>query len=262
MTHRLWALLLLLISFNISAQTKSNPSFDHKHSELTHILKAVIKQKGPQSQVNYASLKKQHTARLKSYLNSLSAISEKDFLQWKQKQQIAFLINAYNAFTLQLIIKHYPIESIKDIGTFFTSPWKLDFFELFQTKRTLDWIEHEVLRKRYSEPRIHFALNCASISCPALKKSAYIGEILDQQLSEQTRLFLQDKKRNYIDKNTLYLSKIFDWFDSDFIKSKGSVESFVAMYITQNIELQKKIVAKNFKIKYLPYNWKLNKAKP
>ena len=133
---------------------------------------------------------------------------------------MAFLINAYNAFTVEKILTRYPdIKSIRDFGKVFGNPWKDKFFTLLGQECTLDGIEHEMLRKHgaYDEPRVHFAVNCASIGCPMLREEAYVAERLDAQLEEQAERFLSDRTRNRYSAQTgaLEVSKIFDWFKED-----------------------------------------------
>ena len=231
--------------------------FDHTHSRWNDILKKYVSPSNSKSSFKYKELSKNSTI-LNKYLDELSTISEKEFNQWNRDQQIAFLINAYNAFTIRLILDNYPVTSIKKIGSFFSSPWKIQFFTLFGAKQNLDNIEHDILRKRYREPRIHFAVNCASIGCPALRAEAFVAEKLNAQLSEQTQNFLNDKSRNYIDGEILYLSKIFDWFKEDFTFSDPTVQSFVSKYISSEPSSLNKLKSNQFKIKYTPYDWNLN----
>ncbi|MCB0385169.1 MAG: DUF547 domain-containing protein, partial [Bdellovibrionales bacterium] len=203
---------------------------------------------------------------LDDFLLNLSQVSEKEFNSWKKDQQLAFLINAYNGFTIQHILNNYPIASIRKIGGFFTNPWRVEFFDLLGKKRHLDWIEHGTIRKNYQEPRIHFALNCASIGCPALRQEAYRAEELNDQLEEQTQIFLSDTTRNRIDEKAgkVFLSKIFDtepWFAEDFVKKSGSVAAFVATYLTEDADLQEKIKTGKLEIDFLKYDWDLNEVK-
>lgn len=139
-----------------------------------------------------------------------------DFDGWPQAQRRAFLINAYNAFTVDLILTRYPkLKSIRDLGSLFSSPWKQSFFTLFGEEQSLDGIEHGLLRGApdFDDPRIHFAVNCASIGS-ALRPEAYWAEVLDAQLEDQTRRFFGDRTRNRFDATsaTLYLSSILDWY--------------------------------------------------
>lgn len=260
-------LFVLLTTINVNA-------FDHTHSAFDTILNKAVIEKGPQTAVDYDLLHNNPTA-LDNYLSSLEAVSKKDFDSWNKNNQMAFLINAYNAFTLKLILNNYPdIESIRDLGgLIFSSPWDIKFFTLFGKKTDLDHIEHGILRKKYNEPRIHFAVNCASKGCPALQKRAYVGDKLNEQLESATIQFMRDPERNRFikDKNRLELSSIFNWFSGDFTK-KGSVQNYVAPYITDDPEIQEilkdkgssggigGILNKNsVDIKYLEYDWSLNK---
>ncbi len=130
---------------------------------------------------------------------------------------MAFLINAYNAATVQKVLTRYPdIRSIWDFGKIFGNPFKDEFIPLLGAKRSLDWIEHDTLRKRYREPRLHFALNCASVGCPMLREEAYVASRLENQLEDQARRFLSDRSRNRYRDGKLEVSKIFDWFKDDF----------------------------------------------
>ena len=142
--------------------------FDHGHAGWDALLKKHVRwlpdQK--QSRVDYDGFKADRAA-LKKVLDAMSAVPPAEFERWPREQQMAFLVNAYNAFTVELILTRWPdLKSIKDLGTLLQSPWKKKFFTLLGEERTLDWIEHEQLRPRYREPRLHAALNCASIGCP------------------------------------------------------------------------------------------------
>ena len=234
--------------------------FDQEHSDFDKILKLVVVNKGPASQVKYKVLKA-NVKLLDAYLAKLTAVPRSEFDKWTRNQQMAFLANAYNAFTMKLIALHYPVKSIKTIGGFFSSPWKQEFFSLWGKKRNLNWIEHGFLRKVYKEPRLHFALNCASIGCPALRDESYKARILDQQLDKQARRFLSDRSRNYIKDDKLYVSKIFDWYGDDFVKKYGSVVKFIAKYYTSNEVLKNKIASGKFDLDFPDYNWSLNEYK-
>lgn len=251
----IWHLAVLLFAFSAAA-------FDHSHKEWTDVLKNHVTLTGAASTVNYAALKKD-PQKLDNYLKTLSAVKNNEFKKWTPLEQQAFLINAYNAFTLKIIIKHYPVKSIKDIGSFFKSTWKQKFFTLLEEKRHLDYIEHGVLRKNYKEPRVHFAVNCASIGCPALLNEAFTANELNNQLEKQTRLFLNDASRNSINEKTktLTVSKIFKWFSEDFEKNGMTVSRFVAPYITNNVRIQQELKKGLYSISYSDYNWGLNRTK-
>ena len=237
--------------------------FDHSHQRMDNILKSVVVPVGPKSLVRYDIVKEKPNT-LERYLIDIENVTLSQYRQWSEFQKIAFLINAYNALTIKLILSEYPkLSSIKDLGGFFSSPWRISFFSLFGKKRDLDYIEHSMLRKEFSEPRIHFALVCASLGCPALRNEAYVADRLDQQLKEAMRIFLRDPDRNYFNKNTntLKVSSIFKWFKVDFIKAGGSLEAFIAPVITDDLELRRQIRDKEVEIEYLEYNWALNTAK-
>ncbi|MCC5816682.1 MAG: DUF547 domain-containing protein [Leptospira sp.] len=249
--------LTALILFSNSSFLMAN-EYDHSHKAFDSILKKIV----ISGNVNYKSLKKDRDS-LNQYLGSLSSVSEKDFAKFSEKEQLAFLINAYNAFTLDLIVKNYPVKSIGDIGGPVRmvnlargTPWKKFTFSFLGKERNLDWIEHGKLRVSYKEPRIHFAINCASIGCPLLKNEAYTAGKLESQLTSATKGFLSEKNKNRYDakSNTLHLSKIFDWFADDFIKDSGSVLKFVQKYSNEKI-------AADAKIKYTDYDWSLNEAR-
>jgi hypothetical protein len=211
------------------------------------------------SRVNYSEWKKQ-PQQLQQYLQSLSGVSEKQYLGWNKAQQLAFLINAYNAFTVKLILDHYPVESIKDIGSFFRSAWKIRFFRLFGEERYLDYIEHDLIRGSggFNEPRIHFAVVCASIGCPKLHKQAFTEHNLERLLELGATTFLSDKSRNRYDaaEKTLYLSPIFKWYGEDFVAKFGTVKNYVLPKMGINSGNP------DIEIEYLDYNWQLNDNKP
>lgn len=204
------------------------------------------------SRVSYDGLKKDE-ALLDRYLAILSA-AHPDALP--RNHQFAFYINAYNAFTLKLILTRYPkINSIKEIGSFFSNPWNKKFINLKGRTVSLDYIEHEVLRPRFKDPRVHFAINCAARSCPPLFNRPFEGDRLDRQLEERTRAFINDPKSNYVKGDTLFLSRIFSWFEEDF---NDNPLYFVRLYAGP--ELHKALDAvPAVKVSFLPYDWTLNR---
>ena len=251
--------LLLFFIFPVTA-----PAFDHGHSGYDQLLKEVVITRGAQSDVDYALLKVQQ-GRLDNYLASLEAVTGQEFQSWNNHQQLAFLINTYNAFTLKLIIINYPgISSIRDLGGLvFSTPWEKKFFTLFGRETSLDYLEHKIIRKDFDEPRIHFAVNCASRGCPPLQPAAYKAEKLDQQLEQVTRQFLTDQDRNRYDRDRkiLEISSIFKWYKPDFEKASGTVENFIAPYITDDPEIRTLIENRVARIRYLEYDWSLNDKK-
>jgi Protein of unknown function, DUF547 len=251
--------------------------FDHSHAAFTALLKkhVVVVDGGKISQVKYADFGKDRAA-LKTYLDSLSAISQADFNAWTKAQRMAFLINAYNGFTLELMLQNPGVKSIKDIGGTFDNRWKRKFFKLLGEESYLDKVEHETLRKKgvYDEPRVHFAVNCASIGCPALREEAFTADKLDKQLEEQAVRFLSDRTRNRYKDGKLEVSMIFKWFKEDWESGyKGfdgktapikSREEYFARYAKQLADSpgdQQKIAEGKVAISHLDYDWAINAAK-
>ena len=223
---------------------------------------------GHASRVDYAGFVADRAA-LDRYTRALSAVPKTAFERMPKPRQMAFLINAYNAFTIQLILTRYPrLESIRDLGTLFSNPWKPRFIDLLGDQVSLDGIEHEMLRApgRYDDPRVHFALVCASIGCPALREEAYVADQLDAQLDDQARRFLSDRKRNRFDPKdgALHVSKLFDWYGDDFNKGhRGytSVRAFLARHVDQlaDAPADREIVrSQQAKVEFTDYDWRLN----
>lgn len=254
------AFSLSLAFFSVAALADAPKGFDHTHAAWNTFLKEHVTVKGPTSTVNYLKAKTGF-APVKDYLTAVSGISEKEYQGWTEKQRLAFLINAYNAFTVRLIVDNYPVKSIKDMGSLFKSPWKKEFFQMFGESQNLDGIEHGMIRKQFKEPRIHVAVVCASIGCPMLRNEAWAADKLEAQFDGSIRLFLSDPERNSYDaaKNTFTVSKIFDWYSKDFKEAKGSVQAFLAQYLGKTPDDQKKMAEAD--IKYTDYNWNLNETK-
>ncbi|WLD57234.1 DUF547 domain-containing protein [Salinispirillum sp. LH 10-3-1] len=213
-------------------------------------------------------------AELTRYLSSLSAVTEAEFDEWSGDEQLAFLINVYNAWTVELILTRYPdLDSIRELGSFLRSPWKQRFIPLFGAERTLDEVEHDMIRGEsrdyagYDEPRIHFAVNCASIGCPALLTEAFTGADLEDQLDRATRWFLNDKTRNRWADGSLEVSSIFRWYRSDFEAGWGGAESlgaFLALYADElgvPTDQRAALTNDNIRIRFLDYDWALNDVK-
>ena len=174
-----------------------------------------------------------------------------------REETLAFWINVYNIMAVKMVVDHYPVTSIKDAGSLFTSVWKKTVGTVAGKERTLNEIEHEILRKM-NEPRIHVAIVCASVSCPDLRAEAYSPDRLNEQLDDQMRKFVANTQKGLrIDqvRKRLYLSSIFKWFAEDF-KSKGGVRLYLALYVRKNEAASLK--NQKFSISYLDYNWELN----
>ena len=243
-------------------------AFDQQHATWDQLLKkhVVWIDNGVASQVDYAGFQRD-SAQLQSYLQSLSEVSQAEFDSWNKDQQLAFLINAYNAFTIDLILTEYPqVESIKDLGSFLQSPWKKRFFTLLGQERHLDELEHEMIRAKgvYDEPRIHVAVVCASIGCPALRDEAYVADRLDAQLEDSFKRFLSDRSRNRYNPQAgkLEVSKIFSWYKEDFDDGRfSSLNDMFARYadlLADAPATRQRIQQGNVPIDYLDYDWALN----
>ena len=237
-------------------------SFDHSHSLWYKVLKEFVTIKGPESSVDYAGLRK-NPHDLNAYILSLEKVSEKQFDSFGKEDQLAFLINAYNAATLKVIVNHYPVASIKKIGGAFSTGFKEKVIRLGGVERTLDDIEHDLIGNSFSEPRVHFAIVCASRSCPELLNEPYLGARLNQQLDQQTVAYLRDTERNrfVLDEHKLYLSKIFKWYEADFKNVAGSVKGFVVPRLARNDQEKKAIMNENIQVEYIDYDWALNDKK-
>ena len=223
------------------------------------LLASVLAKNLTNNLVHYAALKAD-CRDLDAFLASSSAVSRKQFDAWTQQNQIAFLLNVYNAATLKLVTENYPVKSIKKVGGWFGSPWKIEIVRLFGKTTTLDEIEHGMLRVGYAEPRIHFALVCAAKGCPPLRPEPFSGAKLDEQLTDQGRRFLAQSEKNRFENGVLYLSPIFDWFSGDFTASKMTVTEFVLPLLP---EVQRKAIGKSEpKVRFTEYDWSLNDAAP
>ncbi|KXJ60350.1 MAG: hypothetical protein AXW14_12835 [Alteromonas sp. Nap_26] len=241
---------------------------ENLHSGFDSLLRkhVITIDNGASTQVDYAGFMRDKPL-LDDYLSELAKVEQTTFDSWSDNHQLAFLINAYNAHTIALILTEYPdITSIRDLGSLFSSPWKKEIAPLLGEIRTLDDIEHNLIRgdNKYQEPRIHFAVNCASIGCPALREESYTGDKLETQLQEQTQRFLADKTRNYLLDDTLYLSKIFSWYGDDFEQGwqgAHSIEAFIGLYSDALglSEMQaNKLISGDMSISFNEYDWRLN----
>jgi hypothetical protein len=266
MKRLLGALALLALALPAAA-------FDHAHKAWDDLLKKQVRyvQGGNASRVDYAGFARDR-AQLKSVLDDYQKVTRAEFDAWSKSRQQAFLINAYNAFTVEKILARYPdIKSIRDYGTVFGNPWKDRFFTLFGQPSYLDFIEHETLRKEgvYDDPRVHVAVVCASIGCPMLRNEAFVAERLDAQLEDAMRRFLSDRTRNRYNPATrkLEVSKIFDWYGKDFEKGhKGysSVKATFARYadlLADKPEDRALVREQKTDVSFLDYDWALNDAR-
>jgi len=240
--------------------------FDHAYAGWDGLLKKHVRwlpdQK--QSRVDYDGFKADRAA-LKKLLDAMSAVPPAEFERWPREQQTAFLVNAYNAFTVELILTRWPdLKSIKDLGSLIQSPWKKKFFVLLGDERHLDWIEHEQLRPRYKDPRVHAAVNCASIGCPALRPEAFTAARLEAQFDDGMMRFMADRTRNRMAGGKLEVSLIFKWFRADFDQGWigfNQLEDVFARYAVQlsdSPDEQRKLRERALPPSFLDYDWSIN----
>lgn len=250
--------------------SEAGPAFDH--TQWNQLLSRYVHTTadGQSTQVDYQGINAERPL-LTQYLEALATVSEADFQQWHKDEQLAFLINAYNAWTVERILTSWPnLDSIKDLGNFFSSPWSKKIIPLLGQTRSLDDIEHTLIRQpgRYNNPLIHFAVNCASIGCPPLRAEAYSGAQLDIQLNEQTRQFLSNRQQNRLDGDVLAVSSIFKWYREDFEQGwKGyqRLEDFFLHYhaaLALPDDAIQRLQAGQQDIEYLDYDWRLNRTLP
>ncbi|HUP98305.1 MAG TPA: DUF547 domain-containing protein [Usitatibacter sp.] len=265
-------LRVLLLAATLLGSTAAL-AFDHSHRAWEGLLKKHVRyvEGGNASKVSYAGLARDR-AELKALLAEYSRVPRAEFDGWSMPQQQAFLINAYNAFTIEKILTRYPdIKSIRDFGTVFGNPWKDKFFTLLGQASSLDHVEHEILRREgaYDEPRVHVAVVCASIGCPMLRDEAFTPEKLEAQLADGMRRFLSDRTRNRYNAQArrLEVSRIFDWYGKDFEKGhKGfaSVKATLARYADQLADRPEDRAAvreQKADVAFLDYDWALNDAR-
>lgn len=234
MMKRLFILILILSIGNAYSQT----------STFNDLLQKHVDAKG---NVNYKAFKKDE-GTLDSYLSSLEKKNTTSFAS--DKAEMAFWINVYNAYTIKIILSNYPLKSITDIKEGGKTAWKIPFVKAGGKTYTLDHVEHEILRKKFKDPRIHVGVNCASGSCPKLANFAFTAENVDSKLESLMKDFVNDTTRNKLKKNSIQISEIFNWFKGDFT-ANGSVIDYLNKYADVAI-------SKKAKIKYLPYDWSLN----
>ena len=238
-------LLLLLLVITINGQT---------HKIFTDVLQKYV----AGGLVDYKGLKTDQ--KFETYLNQLSNTEPS---QLSDKEELAFWINTYNAFTIKIIIDNYPLKGINNIKFGEKSVWDENFILINKMKYSLNEIENKILRLKFKEPRFHFAIVCASISCPVLRSEAYEADKLNKQLQEQAIEFLRDKNRNDFDlKNKKAdLSKIFDWFGEDFGKSDKEILKYVSTFLSEAVRADINQNLNSWSISYRKYDWNLNKIK-
>ena len=214
----------------------------------------LLKKHVRDGRVDYAGFKTEE-AKLDRYLKILENVDPGIL---SRNEKFAFYINAYNAWTIKLILSGYPgVTSIKDLGSLLKSPWKKKIVRIDGKVITLDHVEHEILRPRYKDPRVHFAINCAAKSCPPLRPEPFNGNILERQLDDSTRSFINNPQSYRLDDSELYVSRIFKWFSEDF---NEDIFGFFLKYATGNLKKELKSKSERIVVQYLEYDWSLNEV--
>lgn len=264
--------------FSYGEEKLNKSEFDHSYAAYNNLLNKYVRD----AHVNYQGFI-DSGAEFESFLETLGAVKESELEEWTESQKLAFWINAYNAFTIKAIIDHYPIKSSFSLVGIFYAPsnsilqikgvWTKLEFKAAGRMVTLDEIEHQILRKEFNEPRIHMAINCASVSCPDLSSEPYTADKLEEQLNEAAVNFVNNPQKGVLidqESGRVKLSKIFKWFGDDFIPGYGglvlfnnyslkenAVLNFASQYL-ENEQAKKYVREHKLKIDYLDYDWHLN----
>ncbi len=248
-TFCFYIILSLIFFVGLSIQAEASTDTDTVDHSLYARLLIKYNDKGI---VDYKGFKNEES-KLDRYLKILK---ETDTNNLPREEQLAFYLNAYNACTIKLILSAYPgVKSIKDLGNIFRSPWKKKICSIDGDRLTLDHIEHGIIRPRFKDPRAHFAVNCASKGCPPLRAEPYQGNILNQQLDDSTRTFINDPQRYRIEYHTLYVNEIFKWFSEDF---DNDIIGFYLIYAEGDLKNFLESNKGKIKIDYYDYDWSLN----
>lgn len=256
--HQLWTspLLFLLMITTLTFSACAVQDYESNSQPISHALfDSLLRQHVTEEDglVDYEGFI-QDSTRFQAYLQLLSQNHPNED-NWSREEQMAYWINAYNAFTIKLIMDHYPVSSIKDIKNgipFVNTVWDIKFIRIEGAEYDLNNIEHGILRPKYNEPRIHFAVNCASFSCPKLQNFAYTGEKLDRQLEEAAREFINDPEKNKLSPNKIVLSKILNWYWGDFKDQYDSRVALVNAYGDTKVQ-------PDAEVDFMEYSWALNK---
>jgi hypothetical protein len=237
---------IFILLFTVPIQVRADVAVDN------HIYAELLKKYVKNGVVDYQGFKNEEV-KLDKYLQVLENINTGSL---SRNEQFAFYINAYNAWTIKLVLSGYPgVKSIKDLGGWFSSPWEKKLCRVDGDLITLDDIENNILRPRFKDPRVHFAINCASKSCPPLRGEPYNGGTLDQQLDDSTQTFINDPKSNRLEDDELYVSKIFYWYGEDF---NYDIIGFFLKYAEADLKKQLERKSGAIQIQYLDYDWSLN----
>ena len=247
-TRRIIVALFIGVILAVQPSFTAMPQPAVDHAIFGTLLKSYVEN----GQVDYTGFKTKEK-QLDQYLKHLENIAPEKL---ERAEQMAFYINIYNAWTIKLILTAYPsVKSIKDLGTLFRSPWKKKFVKIHGKTTTLDHIEHDILRPIFKDPRVHFAVNCASKSCPPLLNEPYTGANLNNQLELVASSFINDPLNNFMADGILHASRIFKWFGNDF---GNDIPGYVASYAKGDLAKKLAATGKDIKVKYLDYDWSLN----
>lgn len=250
--------VFILLSLAVFIASCSVKKIDSKSYPVSHEIWNELLQKHVTEQgvVDYKGFQKD-SARFNEYIKILSSSHPND-TNWNKNERLAYWINAYNAFTVQIVMRNYPTPGIKEIKNgipFVNTVWDIKFIKIEDQVYDLNNLEHGIVRPRFEEPRIHFALNCASISCPRLRNEAFFPDRLDEQLSDNARYFLSNPIKNKLGSDKSEISKIFQWYGGDFRKGDNTVRKFIDKYSDIKITPETKI-------DHLNYDWRLNDTLP
>ena len=269
--RKLLAVGAILLGGVVEAQEPAASFFDQEHKVWDTLLQEHVHEGGL---VDYVGLGRKRS-QFDLYISKLEGVKAKEFQSWKAKEREAFWINAYNAYAIQLVLDNYPVDSIKDMGGFFSSVFDKRFIPLqhlvaadprAKASRSkalsLGEVEHEVLFPISRKPLFHFAVVCASTSCPVLRAEAYTGKKLDKQLEDQARVFLADIKRNNVSilNGKLRISKIFDWAEDELDTYPGGIRKLLLDFGPSTLVKDKAF--STAKLKYRDYDWSLNQWLP
>jgi len=226
------------------------------HTAWDRMLKAHVKPDGDLNRVDYAAWKRKSRDTLLTYIEQLESV---DVTRLSRPEQYAYWVNLYNAVTVALILKHYPVDSIRDIdispGFFSNGPWGAELVTVDGVDLSLDNIEHDIMRVNWDDPRVHYAVNCASVGCPNLARDAYTGDQLDDQLDAAARAYVASPRGVRFDGGGVTASKIYSWYDEDFGNSEAGVIAHLRKYASGERAGR---LAKVSSIDDYKYDWSLN----
>lgn len=251
-----WSRLLAISAIALAPSVLAGEAtFDH--SIWDRVVKKHVNAIG---EVNYGALKTDR-ADLDAYVKLLGEISpeNKPALFPSKAHELAYYINAYNAFTTAGVVNGYPTKSVRDLGMLFGFFRRYDYV-MGGRRISLSSLENDIIRSaRFSEPRIHFAIVCASLSCPKVAAEAYTGEKLEQQLTAAAKQFVNERRNVYVQANSVTLSEIFKWYEKDFLaKAPGGILEFAKLYASEELKSALDKLPKGVKLRYFDYDWSIN----